>query len=89
MQITIPSDFEAFVAARVSEGRFSSAEQYICTLIRDDQIEAKYEELSAAEMAESLAAIDRGMADVAAGRTKPVREALREIADKLGLQLDR
>jgi prevent-host-death family protein len=42
-----------------------------------------------AELAESLAMIDRSMEDIAGGRTQPVKAALKKIADELGLQLDR
>ena len=43
----------------------------------------------ATALAENLAALERGMADVRAGRGQPMKEALREIADGLGLKLDR
>lgn len=42
-----------------------------------------------AELAENLAAIDRGMEDVKAGRVRDFREGIRSIADKHGLNLDR
>ena len=43
----------------------------------------------AMELAENLAAIERGIEDVRAGRGQPMKQALREIADELGLKLDR
>lgn len=43
----------------------------------------------AAELAENLAAIEVGMDDVRAGRGESMRNALRGIADELGLKLDR
>lgn len=42
-----------------------------------------------AELLESLAALDRSMEDVKNGRTLPAKQALREIAEELGLKLDR
>ena len=42
-----------------------------------------------AELIDSLAALDRGMEDVRAGHGQDLKEALREIAGKLGLKLDR
>lgn len=42
-----------------------------------------------AELAESLAMIDRSMEDIRAGRTQPAKPALERIADELGLKLDR
>jgi len=43
----------------------------------------------AMDLAENLAAIELGMDDVRASRGQPMKEALREIADDLGLDLDR
>ena len=36
-------------------------------------------------MAQSLAAIEEGMADVEAGRTKPMEQVFRELDDKYGV----
>ena len=44
---------------------------------------------AARELIENLAAIERGMEDVRAGRGRPAKQALREIAKELGLKLDR
>ena len=40
-------------------------------------------------LAGNLAAIERGLEDVRAGRGEPVKKALRQITDELGLKLDR
>ena len=40
-------------------------------------------------LAENLVALERGMEDVRAGNGQPIEDALREIADELGLKLDR
>lgn len=51
---------------------------------------AAYDELVAkAELMENLKAIDRGMADLKAGRVTEARQAMREIADELGIKLRR
>jgi len=42
-----------------------------------------------AELAESLARIDRSKDDITKGRTRPAKAALRKIAKDLGLSLDR
>ena len=42
-----------------------------------------------AELAESLALIDRSIEDIREGRTRPAKPALQSIADELGLKLDR
>ncbi len=42
-----------------------------------------------AELAESLALLDRSADDIQAGRTHPAKASLRAVAKKLGLKLDR
>ena len=42
-----------------------------------------------AELAESLAMIDRSTDDIREGRAQPAKPALKNIADELGLKLDR
>ena len=44
---------------------------------------------SKAELAESLAMIDRSMEDIRTGRTQAAKPALEKLADELGLKLDR
>lgn len=41
-----------------------------------------------AELVESLASIERGVEDAKAGRVRPMREGIRQIADELGVTLD-
>lgn len=43
---------------------------------------------SKAELVESLAAIERGVQDAKAGRVRPMREGIRQIADEFGVTLD-
>jgi len=43
----------------------------------------------AMDLAKNLAAIENGMDDVRAGRGQPARQALRQIADELGVKLSR
>jgi prevent-host-death family protein len=42
-----------------------------------------------AELAESLARNDRSMEEIREGRTEPAVQALRKIAEKLGIELER
>ena len=53
------------------------------------QRDPKLSHEEAMELAENLAALELGMDDVRAGRGQPAREALREIADELGVKLRR
>jgi predicted transcriptional regulator len=39
------------------------------------------------EQLETAASVGRGLADAAAGRTRPARKAIRALADELGLKL--
>lgn len=51
---------------------------------------SRFDELiSKAELAESLASIERGAEDAKAGRTRPMRDGIRQIAEDLGVTLDR
>jgi hypothetical protein len=42
-----------------------------------------------AELAESLALLERSKLDIDHGRTQPAKQALHKIADELGLTLER
>ncbi|MBK8229331.1 MAG: hypothetical protein IT349_08575 [Candidatus Eisenbacteria bacterium] len=42
----------------------------------------------AVDLAKNIIAIERGLEDARAGRLLPMKDALREIADELGLKLD-
>ena len=56
------------------------------------QLQERDQELGdeeAMELAKSLAALELGMDDVRAGRGQPARQALKEIADELGIKLGR
>lgn len=44
--------------------------------------------IAKAELAEGLASIERGLEDVEAGRVRPFREGIREIAAELGVKLE-
>jgi prevent-host-death family protein len=51
---------------------------------------AAFDELvDQAELASSLALLDRSMEDIKAGRTRPAKKAIRQIADELKLKFDR
>jgi len=45
--------------------------------------------MNQAELAKSLAVLDRSMEEVKAGRGQPLKQAIREIAAELGLKIDR
>lgn len=41
------------------------------------------------ELAKSLQMLDKSMADIKAGRTRPAKQAIRDVANKLGLKIKR
>ncbi|MFA9478778.1 type II toxin-antitoxin system Phd/YefM family antitoxin [Phycisphaerales bacterium AB-hyl4] len=50
----------------------------------------RYDQLAEAEeRLQSLEMIDKSMQDIQAGRTQPMRDALRQIADEQGVKLER
>lgn len=76
-------DLSAFVEEAVeSEVMRRSAQQL-------QERDPKLSREQAMELAETLAALELGMDDVRAGRGQQAREALREIADELGIKLSR
>ena len=66
---------------------------YVTTNGRTDAVVLSpeaYDELAdKAELAESLAMIDRGQDDIRHGRTQQAKPALQRLAEDLGLKLDR
>ena len=66
---------------------------YVTTNGRTDAVvlspEAYDSLVDKAELAESLTVLERSMEDITEGRTQPAKQALKKVADKLGLKLDR
>jgi len=58
-------------------------------MIRTDHVRKPSDHCQNATLIESLAMIDRGMDDIKNGRTHDAKEALRKMAAKHGLKLDR
>lgn len=74
MNISLPDSLRAWVQARIDSGRYASVSDYVRDLIRHDQ-----------ELAEQKAqqeAVRQGIADLRAGKTKPVEEALTRLEQK-------
>lgn len=86
MTVTLTRELEQYVRNKVREGAFATPSEYIRDLVRtrylaEQETEAKLRALDAA--------IARGLADVEAGRLKPIDEAFAEIRDRLGIADDR
>ena len=67
MNVSLPDAMREFVQQRIDSGRYSSVSDYVRDLIRRDQTMIEDEE---AWLNQLDASIERGLADVAAGRVK-------------------
>lgn len=67
MNIRLKPDAEAYLAAQVASGRFTSLEDAVDALARDDQ--AARAELDATDLSWAKPFVDKGLADLAEGRT--------------------
>jgi len=79
--INLGDHFEGFLAAQVESGLYGNKSEVIRAALRD--MERRQQREATLEM------MRRSMEDIDAGRTKPAKQALRDIADELGLRLDR
>jgi PHD/YefM family antitoxin component YafN of YafNO toxin-antitoxin module len=91
--ITSFTNFRSHLREHLDERKASSRPLFIT---RNGETEAvvlspaAFDELmDQAELAKSLALLDRSAEDIKAGRTQPFKEAMQEIADALGLKLKR
>ncbi|MCB9918588.1 MAG: type II toxin-antitoxin system ParD family antitoxin [Planctomycetes bacterium] len=73
--------FEGFLAAQVEAGLYDNKSEVIRAALRD------MEERQRREV--TLEMMRLSVADIDAGRTKPAKQALREAAGSIGLNLDR
>lgn len=82
MTITLTDELEQFVRSEVSEGTFASNSEYIRELVRERYRKKQERD----EKVKSLnAALERGMADSAAGRVTPLAEAFEKVRSALGI----
>ncbi len=79
--ITLGEHFEGFIATQIKEGRYNNASEVMRASLR---LLEEHERKTA-----TLAMMERSMEDIRNGRTQPAKQALREIAEDLGLKLDR
>jgi antitoxin ParD1/3/4 len=72
MNVSLPDPMREFVQQRIDSGQYASVSDYVRDLIRRDQTVIEDE---AAWLREFDAAIEEGLADVAAGRVFDLDEA--------------
>jgi antitoxin ParD1/3/4 len=77
MNIRLKPDIEQWLKSQVERGRFGSLEEAIEALVREDQI--TQEELEGAELSWAQPYIDKGLADVEAGRTVSAEEVYADL----------
>lgn len=82
MTVTLTRELERYVREKVREGAFATPSEYIRDLVR---VRYLAEKDRAAKLQALDAALAEGMADAAAGRTVPAREAFARIRAQLGL----
>ena len=73
--------FEGFLAAQVESGLFGNKSEVVRAALRD--MEERQRRDATLEM------MRQSMEDIDAGRTKPAKQAIRDAASELGLDLNR
>ena len=91
--ITSFTEFRAHLRDHLDQRKATSRPLFVTTNGETEAVvlsPSAYDELmDQAELAKSLALLDRSMEDIQAGRTRPAKVALRQIADELKLNLER
>lgn len=72
MNISVPDPMRDWVQSRVDSGKYGSVSDYVRDLIRKDQTEADEKADQQRWLGAIDAAIERGLADVAAGRVHDI-----------------
>jgi antitoxin ParD1/3/4 len=80
MSVTLTPELEQMVVAEVAGGGYASNSEVIREALRERYKRKKLEDLTAA--------LDRGMADIAAGRSMEATEAFALIRQRLGMSGD-
>jgi predicted transcriptional regulator len=86
VQVRLNPAAEAYLKAQVASGRFSSVEEAIGALTRDDEI--AHVELDAADLSWTKPYIDKGMADLDAGRIIPADAVHAELRENVRAKRD-
>jgi predicted transcriptional regulator len=81
MNIRLKPDTERWLQSQVEQGRFGSLEEAIEALVLDDQITQAALEKTDLSWAQPY--IDKGLADIEAGRTIPAEEVYADLRARL------
>ena len=87
------NDFHARLRDHLDQSRTSGRPLFVTSNGRTEAVvlsPAVFDELIVqVELAKSLAVLDRSEHDIKAGRTRPAKAGIRQIADELNVELDR
>lgn len=75
IRVTLKPDLDEYVRTAANEGHFPSASEYV-----EDLLQQKYDTHRRQKLDEAL---DRGLADIEAGRSLPLDEAFAEITSRI------
>lgn len=78
MSVTLTPELEKLVRDEVERGNYASNSEVIREALRDRFRNRKLQELEAA--------LDRGIADIEAGRSRPAKQAFAQVRKELGLK---
>ncbi len=78
MNVSVPDRMRDWVQSRIDSGQYASVSDYIRDLIRRDQAGQDH----AAALARMDKAVDAGLADLVAGRTRPAEEVFDRLEAK-------
>lgn len=81
MSLTLTAELEQFVKNEVKKGAYASSSEYVRDLVRERYLREKEK---AEKWAALDAALDRGIADIEAGRYMEVEDAFKWIKSELG-----
>jgi len=83
MNINLPEHQEEFINQQVIEGGYRSVDEWLQEIIYDRMLQ-----VNPALKAELDASLDRGLADIEAGRTKPLGEVMERIKAEIRTKFD-
>jgi len=89
MQINLPPAEQQHLATLAAQHGFATAEEYASHIVSNAVQLETFAALSPDQMQESVRSIERGLADVEAGRSQPAHKAMDDIAKKFGFTIPR
>lgn len=83
MNISVPDPMRDWVQSRIDSGKYASVSDYMRDLIRRDQTSVEQDNAEDRRWMMSIdAALERGLADIAAGRVHDIEDVRKELSDR-------